>query len=79
MALVSISAVIIYSIVLCIIEVPKMRKEKQVKELWMFSIILGIGVLIAIIKSLGMKVPNPSDLAAWIYSPLRGLFENLTK
>lgn len=79
MAVVSISAVIIFAIVLCIFEVPKMRKEKQIKELWMFSIILGIGVLITIMKSMDMKIPNPSDWVAWIYSPLKGLFENLTK
>lgn len=79
MVVVSISAVIIFAIFLCIIEVPKMRKEKQIKELWMFSIILGIGILIAIMKSLGMKVPNPSDWVAWIYSPLKGLLKNLTK
>jgi len=79
MAAVSISAVIIFSIVLCTIEVPEMRKEKQIKELWMFSIILGIGILITIMKSLDMKIPNPSDWVAWIYSPLKGLLENLTK
>jgi hypothetical protein len=79
MAAVSISAVIVFAIVLCIVEVPKMRREKQIKELWMFSIILGLGVLIAIMKSLDMKISNPSDWVAWIYSPLKGLLENLTK
>jgi hypothetical protein len=79
MAIVLILAVIAFATVLSIIEIPKMRKEKLNKELWTYSILLGIGVVLAIMKILNVKIPNPSDLMAWVYSPVKGIMQSLTK
>lgn len=79
MAVVSILLVLIFSTVLCIVEIPKMLKSKLYKELWTFSFLLGLGVLLAILKSSGIEIPNPSDWIAWIYSPLKGAMKSLLK
>jgi len=79
MAIVSILTVLIFSTVLCIIEIPKMVKEKLVKELWTFSILLGLGTVLVILKSLGYMIPNPSDLVAWVYSPIEGVMKSMLK
>lgn len=77
MALASIILVLVFSTVLCIIEIPKMRKQKLNRELWTFSILLGLGTILAILKSLDVKIPNPSDFVAWVYSPFSDVLKAL--
>jgi len=79
MAIVSILATLLFSTVVCIIEIPKMLHGKFYKELWTFIILLGLGTVLAILKSLDIKIPNPSDFIAWVYSPLTGLMKSLLK
>ena len=79
MAIVSILAVLIFSTVLCIIEIPKMLKGKLYRELWTFSILLSLGTVLAILKSLNVEIPNPSDWIAWVYSPFKEVMKSLLK
>ncbi|AZV58586.1 hypothetical protein [Clostridium sp. AWRP] len=77
MFIVSILAVLSFSITLCIVEIPKMLKENLHRELWTFSILLALGTVLAILKSLNVKIPNPSDFIAWVYSPLTNIIKSL--
>ncbi len=79
MAIASILAVLVFSTVLCIIEIPKMQQGNLYRELWTFSILLVLGTVLAILKSLNVEIPNPADFIAWIYSPIRDIIENLLK
>lgn len=79
MATAYIFAVLVFSTVLCIIEIPKMLREKLYKEFWTFSILLGLGVVLVILLSFDIKIPNPSDWVAWVYSPLKEIIENISK
>ena len=79
MAAVSILAVLVFGIVLCIVEIPKMRKDKLYRELWTFSVLLALGTTLAILKSLDVEIPNPSDFIAWVYSPVEGIMKGLLK
>ena len=79
MAVVAISALIIFDTVLCIIEIPKMLQQKLIKELVTFSVLLLLGTTIALMKSFDIAVPNPSDFMEWVYSPLSGLMKSLLK
>ena len=79
MAIVSILAVALFSIVLSIVEIPKMWKQKLYKELVIFCLFLMFGTVLAVLKSLDVKVPIPSDLIAWIYSPLAEVMKSITK
>lgn len=79
MAIVSILAVLVFSTVLCIIEIPQMIQQKLYKELWAFSILLSLGTVLSILKSLDVEIPNPSDWIAWVYSPVRSIMEGMLK
>lgn len=79
MAVVSILAVLAFSTVLCIVEIPKMLKQKLYREVWTFSILLVLGTVLAILKSLNVEIPNPSDFIAWVYSPLTEVMKSLLK
>lgn len=79
MALVSILATLVFSTVLCILEIPKMLNQKLYRELGTFTVLLGIGITLAILKSLDMKIPNPSDFVAWVYSPLTDIMKSFLK
>lgn len=46
-------------IIIGLIEVPSLIKKKQQRELIAFSVLLVPGMVIAIMLSLNMKVPNP--------------------
>jgi len=46
-------------IIIGLIEVPGLIKKKQQRELIAFSVLLVPGMVIAIMLSLNMKVPNP--------------------
>lgn len=69
MGLVSIVLVMGFSTTLCVVEIPKMRKSKEYKELAAFSIILFFGTLLTILKSLNVEIPNPADVVAAVYAP----------
>lgn len=71
--------VLAFGTVSCVIEIPKMLEKKQYRELWLFSVLLAFGTALAILKSLDVKIPNPSDLTAWIYSPLSNIMKSLQK
>jgi hypothetical protein len=79
MAVISIIAVLGFDIILCIIEIPKMLQQKQIRELITFSVLLLLGTGIAVMKSFDMKVPNPSDFLAWVYSPVSDFMKSLLK
>lgn len=79
MAVVSIIAVIAFDTILCMIEIPKMLQQKLIKELVTFSILLLFGTVIAVLKSLDITVPNPSDLVSWVFSPVADLMKSLIK
>ncbi len=78
MAIVSILAVLAFGTVLCIIEIPKMLKDKLYKELCVFVVLLGLGTVIAILRSFNVEIPNPSDLIMWMYSPFADMIKELT-
>lgn len=71
----SIILVIGFSTTLCIVEIPKMRKNKEYKELAAFSIILLCGTLLTILKSLNVEILNPGDVVAAIYAPIVNLIK----
>ena len=79
MAIMPIMAVAVFSIVICIVEIPKMLDQKLYRELWVFCILLGTGTILAILKSFDVEIPNPSDFIAWVYSPLAETMKNITK
>jgi len=79
MELVLIIAIFAFVTILSLLEIPKMLKKKQDRELWAFSVLLALGTVVAVLRSLDVKIPNPSDIVLWIYSPLSEIMKNLHK
>ncbi|NLV37189.1 MAG: hypothetical protein GXY17_11005 [Clostridiaceae bacterium] len=79
MVLIVILLVLAFAAILCAVEVPKLLRARSYKELLAFSLLLALGVGLSILKSLKVEIGNPSDLFAWIYSPLEGVMESLLK
>lgn len=77
MVLITILLVLGFAAVVCIVEAPKLFRAKSFGELWAFSLLLALGVVLSILKSLNVDIGNPSDLFAWIYSPLDGVMKSL--
>lgn len=77
MIIISILSVLVFSIVLCTIEIPKILKEKHYRELYTFSVLLGLGAFFTIFIIFDEEVPNPSNFIAWIYSPLDSFMRSL--
>jgi len=59
------------------IEVPALIRKGYKKELWVFSILLIIGVGLSVALGLRVKLPNPSDWLTAVYRPVSNAIENL--
>jgi len=79
MPLITILLVLGFAAILCIVEVPKLLQAKLFKELLIFSLLLALGVVLSILKSLEVNIGNPSDVFVSIYSPFEGIMESLLK
>lgn len=79
MPIIVIISVLVTSGALCAFEIPRMRRNKSYRDLWTFSILLALGVILTILKCLNITIPNPSDLIAWVFSPFSGLLRNIQK
>jgi hypothetical protein len=67
----------LFDTVVCIVEIPKMIRQKLFRELGTFLVLLLFGTTIGIMKCFDLEVPNPTDLLAWIFSPVKDLMKTL--
>lgn len=79
MGFVAIVLLLIFDVILCIVEIPQMKKNDLKKEKWTFVIILGLGNILVILKSLGKEIPNPSEWVIAFYAPAVNLMQNVFK
>lgn len=75
----SIILILLFAAVLSIIEIPKMLKNKLHNELMLFIVFLISGTAAGIMISNDVKISNPSDWAAFIFSPFLGLIQYIMK
>ncbi|MFC5405274.1 hypothetical protein [Cohnella soli] len=50
-------------------EVPGLLRRKRIKELWAFSIMLGVGFGLCLAWSFHVKLPTPTDWISFVYRP----------
>ncbi len=65
--------ILIIGAVIVISEVPPLLKRKLIKEVIIFSILLFLGILISILLSFGVAVPNPLDFLKYALKPLTNI------
>lgn len=66
----SILGILLIAAMIMLIELPTLLQNKWKKELWMFSLLLGMGVGLSIAESLEAEIPNPVDWITIAYKPL---------
>lgn len=52
------------------LEVPTMWKNKHIKELWLFFLLLIAGVTLNIMEVMRVPIPNPIDGLIRLYGPI---------
>lgn len=79
MVLVWIASIALFDTILCILQIPDMYRKKMNRELWAFSVLLAIGTVIAILKSLNVDIPTPLNWIKTVYAPLVDLMKDFFK
>ncbi|KRF07135.1 hypothetical protein ASG89_17455 [Paenibacillus sp. Soil766] len=59
------------------VELPRLRKKKQFKELWTFLITLSISALLSMAVSLQLLLLNPLELIAYLFRPMGKMITTL--
>lgn len=71
--------ILIISIVIAFAFIPKLQKNNETKTIVIFSIFLLIGTALNIGIALNLKIPSPTDLIIFIFSPIRDFIVSLLK
>lgn len=77
MAIVTIVSVLAFGATLCFSGIPKMLESRSYKEMWLFSVLLALGVILSVLKCLKVSIPNPSDWLAWMCAPASDYLKNI--
>ncbi|WHZ56134.1 hypothetical protein [Metabacillus hrfriensis] len=77
--MVAVAGILVIAGVIIAIDVPSLLRKKEKKELWVFFILLLIGISLSIAQALHIEIPNPVDWITVIYQPLSDLIETLLK
>lgn len=59
------------------VEIPRIRKKNQHKELWIYLISLSASALFSMAVSLQLHVPNPLDVIAYLFRPMGNIISTL--
>ncbi len=65
--MIRIIGIVLVGAVCAFIELPSLRGRK--KELWVFSLLLALGVALGIASALHVPLPNPLDWIAAVFRP----------
>lgn len=68
--MVAITGIVAAAAFIVFIEAPSLWKKRQIKELWVFSLLLIMGTGIGIAQSMHIPIPNPVDWINYIYRPI---------
>lgn len=79
MGLVYIIIIVALSIILCVSQIPSMLKNKEMMDFVAFTLILALGITLFVLKAVDVKLPNPSNLLAYIYSPISEFMSEFLK
>ncbi|MCH6266099.1 MULTISPECIES: hypothetical protein [Neobacillus] len=74
-----VAVTIVAAIMIIAFEIPKMRKKKLTKELWVFSVLMAMAVGLGIAESLNLSVPNPLNGVRIVLQPFSDFIYGLLK
>ncbi|WP_423800586.1 hypothetical protein [Neobacillus sp. SAB-20_R2A] len=70
---------IVAAILIFAFEIPKLRKKKLTKELWVFSVLMVMAVGLGIAESLHLSIPNPLNGIRMVLQPMSNVINGLLK
>ena len=70
--------ILLIAAVIVRIEVPTLLKNKQKKELIIFSSFLAIGIAMSMTIGFGKTIPNPAEFLSFVLKPFNDLFTKVT-
>jgi hypothetical protein len=70
-----ISGIFAVTAVIAMLEVPLLWKQKLVKELWVFAILLLVGAGLSFALIMHVTLPSPLDFLTRIYKPISDMFK----
>lgn len=62
--------VLAITILIAMLEIPKLWKKRMKNDIWVYSILLLAGALLNGVIVLHLPMPNPLELLAWLYKPV---------
>lgn len=68
-------AILLATAVIVMFDVPSMVKNKQKKEIVIYSILLFIGVSFLILLAVGVKIPSPVELFLYVEKPFKNVLQ----
>lgn len=66
----SIAGILAIVAIIIAIDVPPLWRNKLIKELWVFSVLLLLATVVGLAQALHYKIPNPLDLMIIVYKPV---------
>ena len=60
-------ALIIVTVLLCLVDLPTLLKKKDYKELFIVVSLFGIGFILNLLLIIGVKLPNPNKLIVSVF------------
>ncbi|WP_155591296.1 hypothetical protein [Lysinibacillus cavernae] len=72
-------AILVMSVILVLIFIPKLKKQQDTKTIVVFTILLLIGTVLNMGIALRIHIPSPLDLITFIFTPIRDYIVSLTK
>lgn len=67
--------ILLVTAVIVMIDVPSMLKNKQKKELVIYSVLLFIGVTFLILLAFEVKIPSPVELFSNMAKPFKNILQ----
>ncbi|MHA0857164.1 hypothetical protein [Paenibacillus sp. CMAA1364] len=71
----SVAGIVFVIAIIIAIDVPPLIRKKLIRELWVFSILLLFGTILAISQALRFNIPNPLDWLTFVYKPVSDLVQ----
>jgi hypothetical protein len=67
--MIKVLGVLVITVLIVLIEIPPLKKEKKKKEIWFFSIFQFMATVILSLVVLNVKIPSPLEVIRIIYKP----------
>lgn len=75
----SIVGIIAIGVIIMFIKVPSLLKKNHKKDLWVFSSLLLLGIVLNILEQVDVSIPNPLEGITAIFQPYSEVISNIFK